>query len=152
MMRIQPMYAENIIVGILYENSFGWYVTDKELWFLNYKKLDDAYGMLDDGPLFEEPLERKNIKILDVNNIEEFLGQIKDQLYSSIELQRLLKEKRAKLFDHKTLYSLFPEPASYEDYVPDTWEGKYEDFTQYISSENIYWINESGQNLLEGDK
>jgi len=25
MMRIQPMYAENIIVGILYENSFGWY-------------------------------------------------------------------------------------------------------------------------------
>jgi len=169
MMRIQPMYAENIIVGILYENSFGWYVTDKELWFLNYKKLDDAYGMLDDAPLFEEPLERKNIKILDVNNIKEFLGQIKDQLYSSIELQRLLKEKRAKLkecgydlldyspslyidFDHKTLYSLFPEPASYEDYVPDTWEGKYEDFTQYISSENRYWINESGQNLLEGDK
>ena len=85
-----------------------------------------------------------------------------DQLYSSIELQRLLKEKRAKLkecgddlldyspslyidLDHKTLNSLFPEPASYEDYVPDTWEGKYEDFTQYISSENRYWINESGQ-------
>ena len=32
-MILEPLYAENIIVGIIYTNEFRWYVTDKELWF-----------------------------------------------------------------------------------------------------------------------
>ena len=40
-MVLEPLYAENIIVGVIYNKKFKWYVTDKELWFLDYNKLDN---------------------------------------------------------------------------------------------------------------
>ena len=31
---LEPIYAENVIVGVVYKKQFQWYVTDRELWYL----------------------------------------------------------------------------------------------------------------------
>jgi len=38
-----PKYAETIIVLVKYKKSYRWFVTDKEIWFLDLKKLISSY-------------------------------------------------------------------------------------------------------------
>lgn len=35
---IKPLYAENIIVGVKYKNKFNWYITEPDLWYLDYDR------------------------------------------------------------------------------------------------------------------
>ncbi|WP_322906645.1 hypothetical protein [Paenibacillus campi] len=42
-MQNQPTYAQNIIVHTKHNNTHQWFVTDKELWFLDLKKFIAAY-------------------------------------------------------------------------------------------------------------
>lgn len=42
-------------------------------------------------------------------------------------------------FDKKMFYSMYIEPASYEDYVPVGWNVKYGNFLELISVEKCYW-------------
>ena len=51
-------------------------------------------------------------------------------------------------FDNKVLYSQYPEPFSFENYIPNGWEGKYDSFFENIKEENKYWIYK-GKNLLD---
>lgn len=164
-MKLEPLYAENIIVAVIYKNEFRWYVTDKELWFLDYNKLDNAYKNL--GISIEdndETEERNGIKVLDHENVEVFLVRINQYKTTKEELNYLLLEniKRKNAgedlldfspillinFDNKILYSMFPEPASYENYVPKDWSGTYEDFTEFIPTAEKYWIDKFNNNLL----
>ncbi|MBJ8105116.1 MULTISPECIES: hypothetical protein [Bacillus cereus group] len=164
-MILEPLYAENIVVAVIYNNEFRWYVTDKELWFLDYNKLDNAYKNL--GVSTEdnyETEERNGIKVLDNENIEVFLQRINKYNVTKEELNYLLleniKSKNAGEdlldfspvllinFDDTILYSMFPEPASYEEYVPKDWIGKYEDFTALIPESENYWVDEFHNNLL----
>lgn len=164
-MVLEPLYAENIIVAIIYNNEFKWYVTDKELWFLDYNKLDNAYKNL--GIEIQdnnEPEERIGIKVLDNENVAIFLQRINKYRTTKDELNYLLLENIKNKseeddlldfspvllinFDNKTLYSMFPEPASYEEYVPKGWSGKYEDFSELIPKSEKYWIDKSNTNLL----
>ncbi|MCW1242514.1 hypothetical protein [Bacillus pretiosus] len=164
-MILEPLYAKNIIVAVIYKNEFRWYVTDKELWFLDYNKLDNAYKNL--GISIEdndETEERNEIKVLDHENVEVFLVRINQYKTTKEDLNYLLLEniKRKKAgedlldyspvllinFDNKILYSMFPEPASYENYVPKDWIGTYEDFTELIPTSERYWINKFNNNLL----
>ncbi|HGH7180556.1 hypothetical protein WBS55_01140 [Bacillus luti] len=164
-MILEPLYAENIIVGVIYTNEFRWYVTDKELWFLDYDKLDHAYKNLgvsiEDN---EETEERNGIQVLNNENVEVFLLRINQYKTTKEELNYLLLEniKRKNAgedlldfspvllinFDNKILYSMFPEPASYENYVPKDWIGTYEDFTEFIPTPAKYWIDKFNNNLL----
>ena len=164
MIKSIPVYAENIIVGVLWKDMFIWYVADKELWFLDYRKLDKAYGITQRNELDSEPEERKGLYILDSNNIEKFLDNITDNLYSSNELQNLLMKQWTFMidtdellnfspslyidFNKKLFFSLYPEPASYEDYLPDKWVGKYCDFLELVPEKFRYWQNNKGINLL----
>ena len=164
-MVLEPLYAENIIVAIIYNNEFKWYVTDKELWFLDYNKLDNAYKNL--GIEIQdnnEPEERIGIKVLDNENVAIFLQRINKYRTTKDELNYLLLENIKNKseeddlldfspvllinFDNKALYSMFPEPASYEEYVPKGWSGKYEDFSELIPKSEKYWIDKSNTNLL----
>ena len=43
---------------------------------------------------------------------------------------------------------MFPEPASYENYVPKRLSGTYEDFTEFIPTSEKYWIDKFNNNLL----
>ena len=164
-MVLEPFYIENIIVAVIYNNEFKWYVTDKELWFLDYNKLDTAYKNI--GISIEEeyePDERKGIRVINNGNIYVFLQRINKDIAAKDQLNYLLCEciksrtERDEIlnfspvllanFDDKILYSMFPEPASYEDYVPDGWKGKYEDFTELIPKSQKYWIDEYSNNLF----
>ncbi|TKI81216.1 hypothetical protein FC699_34140, partial [Bacillus wiedmannii] len=92
-MILEPLYAENIIVAVIYNNEFRWYVTDKELWFLDYNKLDNAYKNL--GVSIEdndETEERNGIKVLDNENVEVFLQRINKYNTPKEELNYLLLE------------------------------------------------------------
>ncbi len=35
---IKPLYVENIIVGVKYKNMFNWYITEPDLWYLDYNQ------------------------------------------------------------------------------------------------------------------
>lgn len=51
-------------------------------------------------------------------------------------------------FDNKRFYSMFPELASFEDYIPEGWVGEYVDFTNLIQDEEKYWLNDLKENLF----
>lgn len=38
-----PDSSDDIIVGVLYDSVFNWYVTDKEIWYLDYQKRIEAF-------------------------------------------------------------------------------------------------------------
>ena len=164
-MILEPLYAENIIVAVIYNNQFKWYVTDKELWFLDYNKLDNAYRNVGiDIQDNNEPEERIGIKVLGNENVDVFLQRVNKYVATKEELNYLLlkniesKSEEEDLldfspgilinFDSKRLYSMFPEPASYEEYVPEGWSGKYEDFTDIIPKSEKYWIDKFNNNLF----
>ncbi|KFN04362.1 hypothetical protein D0U04_07395 [Bacillus clarus] len=152
-MVLEPLYAENIVVAVIYNNKFKWYVTDKELWFFDYNKLDNAYKnvgvSIEDN---DEAEERKGIKVLDNETVEMFLPRINKYITTKEELNYLLlKNIKNKIegedlldfspvllinFDDKILYSMFPEPASYED------------FTELIHKSEKCWIDELDHNLF----
>lgn len=164
-MLIKPIYAENIIVGIVYNNEFRWYVTEKDLWFLDYNKLEKAY--LDKGFEIEDYIddnERNGVKVLDEHTADRFLEQIKDYIATKDELKDLLMNKVETMgdaddlldfspsilidFDNKSFYSMFPEPASFEEYVPVGWIGKYLDFTNLVHDKEKYWLSPLNENIF----
>lgn len=164
-MVLEPIYAENIIVAVIHNNEFKWYVTDKELWFLDYNKLDNECETL--GIEVEDEYEadeRKGIKVLNEEYIDLFLQRINKDIATKEVLNNFLCEciknrtERDEIlnyspvllvnFDEKILYSMFPEQASYESYVPEKWKGKYEDFTELIPKSQKYWLDEFNNNLF----
>ncbi|MFK4474792.1 hypothetical protein ABH897_004560 [Paenibacillus sp. RC73] len=151
-------YGENIIVAVIFENNWRWYVTEKDYWYLDLIKLENAY--LNKGyqlPNYGDYSDRFNIAVLDENSAKGFLDEVSDFRVSKSELSDsiiisegvdteggdyLLGFTPSLLvdFDNKILLSYFPEPASFESYVPDGWNGKYEDFLDKVPVEEKYWI------------
>ena len=161
---MEPIYAENIIVGVVYEKIFSWYVTSKEIWFLDYNIWSEAFDVCDENSNYDDCIERKGIPVVNCTTAKQFLNNLSDYQITANELRKKIQDKRAKQedledyldfspslyvdFDKKKLYSLFPEPASFEDYVPTGWDGVYADFTKYIPENEKYWIDENHCNLL----
>ncbi|MDO7908826.1 hypothetical protein Q5741_20790 [Paenibacillus sp. JX-17] len=155
-MKAPIIYAKNIIVGVIRHQTWHWYVTDKELWFLDLTKLEQAF--LDKG--YEvygagDYAERYDIAIINHETADLFLQAISDYEVSTEELREAVQQavyepdeegvfgySPALLidFDNRTMLSYYPEPASFEHYVPDGWTGKYEDFTLRVPPEQQYWI------------
>ncbi|MDN4621051.1 hypothetical protein QCD85_23235 [Paenibacillus sp. PsM32] len=170
-MLLEPKSLDNIIVGLLVDNFFKWYVAPKDLWFLDRKKQADAYikkfkeiGLKNIGNKIEEVDERKGIEVLDENSFIEFIRRINkyavstNELRESLKLNLLTTSKQDTFYsflpslyvnvDKRELYSLYPEPASYEDFVPKNWSGVYEDFLPKIDWEEKYWYDKNGIDLL----
>ncbi|WP_242615036.1 hypothetical protein [Paenibacillus solani] len=170
-MLLEPKSLNNIIVGLLIDNFFKWYVSPKDLWFLDRKKLTDTYikkfkeiGLKNIGNNIEEVDERKGIEVLDEYSFREFTRRINKYSVSTDELRKLLKlnlltkskEEAYYSFlpslyvnvDKRELYSLYPESASYEDFLPENWIGRYEDFLSKIDWKEKYWYDENGLDLL----
>jgi hypothetical protein len=160
---LEPIYAENVIVGVIHKKQFQWYVTDRELWYLDYVKFAQAFESHLAVDEYIEP-ERKGIEILSSENAELFLKRIQSYKADAATLLKLFEDKiesgeeedvldfiPSSLVDcdQKVFYSLFPEPASFEEYVPSDWKGTYEDFTALIPETEKYWINKDGESLFE---
>lgn len=67
---IKPLYAENIIVGVKYKNKFNWYITEPDLWYLDYDQAGYAPS--------EYPEERKGIRIFKWDYNSRFLERIEE--------------------------------------------------------------------------
>jgi len=161
---LEPIYAEEIIIGVIFKQQFQWYITNKELWYLDYNKLDQAFENGDDlSTDISSESEREGITVLDEKNAEAFLKRVesfkvdKSYLLSLFEERILNDVDDDRLdfspsllvdFDDKKLYSMFPEPASFEEYVPNNWDGCYEDFTNLVPEKEKYWINDRQENLF----
>lgn len=155
-----PKYAETIIVLVKYKKTYRWFVTDKEIWFLDLKKLTASY--LEKGFEIHNPndfSDRFGIAVVNENTVEEFLQKISEFEVSNKELNRILVQGAYSHisdmlpslyvdFDDKKLTSFYPEPASYELYVPNGWLGKYEQFMEHIPEDYRFWIV-NGDNLFK---
>lgn len=156
---MKPIYAENIIVAIKNNNSIEWYILEKDFCFLDYTKLEEAYRkkgyevIVDDTPRF-------GIKVINKLTKNYFLDKIKGYKIETEELRKMLmneKEYSEKLaynpsilinFDNGILMSHYAEPESFENFVPDGWEGKYQNFEKDIPQIQRYWIDKNGINLI----
>ncbi|TYV37149.1 hypothetical protein [Listeria monocytogenes] len=153
-----PKYAENIIVGVKYNDSFNWYITDTELWYLDYKQA--CYS------IEEYPKERKNISILNENTANSFLINIESFKSSTNSLKKnFFKELNRNKeevtydynpsllvdFDNQILYSNYPESISFEEYIPDNWSGYFQRFFENIPQEYRYWEENSTNYLTRKD-
>ncbi|MED3942575.1 hypothetical protein [Priestia megaterium] len=160
---LEPIYAENVIVGVIHKKQFQWYVTGRELWYLDYVKFAQAFESHLAVDEYIEP-ERKGIEILSSENAGLFLKRIESYKAEVPTLLKLFEDKIESGeeedaldfspsflvdFDQKAFYSLFPEPALFEEYVSSDWKGTYEDFTALIPETEKYWINKDGESLFE---
>lgn len=137
-MKLMPEYAQVLIVGVVFRETWNWYITEREYWFLN-TEMEDRFG----------------IEILDETTAGAFLARIDDLRVSTSELAQTLEDLKDAFesydevlefipaiyvnFDERVLYSLFPEPMSLEHYVPDGWTGLYKDFLDDVPKREQYW-------------
>lgn len=162
---MEPKYAENIIAGVIFKKKFQWYLTDKTIWKLDYRKMYDEWHetyrqrgktevefVKEVGSFGEFLSTRFRIPVVDRDNAKEFLKQLRDSAVSGGELayQFVRAETAAQRlalvpvflvdFDNKRFFSQFPEKENFERYVPAGWQGAYADFTAYVPADERYWI------------
>lgn len=154
---MKPVYEENLVVAIKNKGQYAWYVLDRDMCILDYYKLKNGYKKRGYDIDIEDV--RFGIKVLDCSTKEKFLSRVKDCMISSCELQRMLREEKdaeERLsfnpvilidFDDCRLFSQYPEAESYESFVPEGWNGAYQDFAELIPQEKRYWQDENGNDL-----
>ena len=140
---------EQFIVYAVFNGDGKWYVSYKDIWFLDYWKRVDAYR--EKG--YEINLEyiderRKGLLYIDSDNAAAFLKRLEPDEYSTRSLSRIFFEHKGSSdylpslyvdFDTKRLYSMYMEPASYEDYAPEDWDAKEKRFLELIPEADRYW-------------
>lgn len=154
-MMIKPKYAENIVVAFKYENQYYWYISDLELWYIDYKEAGYSLDSLCE--------ERARSPYLDRDSLPYFL---KDMRKYNCELSELTKsfvdeytrDKLNAIYDFKpsllvdmddfVLYSNYPEYISFEEYVSGPWIGKYQRFLDFIPEEYKFW-SDFGDNVFD---
>lgn len=161
-MQCLPEAYKKIIVGLKWNGQFSWYVSEKEMWFLDETILEKEYEQwcreknlpLDFAVSKDD--ERYGILVLSEKNIQLFLPRIAKYAATVDDLQEYLKlsmeidtpddvfyEYMPSLyidFDEKTLYSMYTEPASFENYVPANWRGYHQDFLDLIEPRERFWF------------
>lgn len=154
---MKPEYAQNIVVGTIRQSKFEWYVTNKEIWFLDYQAWGESFGLIEN----EEAKERFGIVVVDQNHEKQFFENLIPYKASCNMLRENLKKcisEEEKMdfvasllidFDRHHFISFFPEPDPIERYVPKLWTSEYKNFENDIPPSMKYWIDENGDNLFK---
>lgn len=142
---------EQFVVYVIYSGEGKWYVSDKEIWFLDYKKRVEVFrkaGYEIKDEYIDE--KRRDLMCLGEDNALLFLRRIAEDECSTSELREIFfnneedEDYQPSLyvdFDKKILYSLNDiTGARYENYAPTNWCAKHEDFFDLIPVEKCYWI------------
>ncbi len=139
---------DDIIVYAIYKGKANWYVSYKELWYLNYNKRIYEYqkrGFTID--INSVDYIRRDLLEMNDDQIPIFLERIKEDIWSSSKLADVCESYCDEdfspslyvNFDKKYMISMYSEYASYEDYMPDGWESEFGDFLNLIPINDIYW-------------
>ena len=140
---------EQFIIYVVYKGCGKWYISDKEIWYLDYQKRIEAYrkrGYEIKEEYIDE--ERRDLLYVDEKNALLFLKRIEEDECSTGDLKELFLQNQEEddympslyvNFDKKLLYSMYMEPASYEHYVLVGWIGKFKKFFDIIPEEKCYW-------------
>jgi len=143
-MLIEPCGNENVVVLVKFDSRFHYYVTDKELWFLD-DVIDDEYWKANGWVIPEVQGERADFELLDETNVSQFLPVIAQyevdfeelkeyyNLYlyvmegeleaGSVDIREILPIFYID-FDKKIFISYYSEPGSFETYLPNSnWKG-----------------------------
>lgn len=155
-MKEMPEYAETLITAIKYKGKFCWYVSNKSFWYLDLRKF--TLAMLRVQKATEEDLEdyseRCNIDIVNEHRAEEFIRAMEEYRVETEELRAWIVDNKLETieelwdvvpvilvdFDQKTLWTQYPEMIAFERYVPEGWEGKYEEFWDQVPKNERYWL------------
>lgn len=163
-MKVNPEYAENIIVAIIHNGKLSWYIADKEIWYMDYEKRikqfeDRGYNInidyIDDS--------RKELLVLDVDTIDIFKNKLIEYKVGAEELRNYLEKEKEKNeewyydlspslyidFDKKVFCSAYREMDRYEDYAPQDWQAENKEFLEDIPLQERYWISETNVNYFE---
>jgi hypothetical protein len=140
---------DNILVLVLKDGEYSWYISNKYIWILNYKQYINAFNIEED-----DFSERFNIGIVEHEYINVFLEKIDERRIFITDLRIGFKsflpikewEESSFLFpslfinfDDKILKSVYSEGLQFEEFVPSGWDGKYDDFYSEIPQEIKYW-------------
>lgn len=152
----KPIFPQEIIVGVLYKKKWAWYITDKDYWFLDLIKLGEAFIAKGYDIDLYDFSDRFNIGILNEETAELFLDCIKNYRIETRNLSKMIQEFFETTndleeildltpslfvdFDTKRLISMFTEPASFEQYVPEGWLGVEGNFLSEVPEIERYWI------------
>ncbi|MPN40665.1 hypothetical protein SDC9_188203 [bioreactor metagenome] len=169
-MQCLPEAYKNIIVGLKWRGKFAWYVSLKDMWFLDETALEREYEQwckrkgLPLNFAVSEDDERYGLCVLNEKNVNLFLPRIAKYAVSSDELREYMKlamniKSRDEVtleympslyidFDKKILYSMYTEPASFEDYLPANWQGYYQDFLDFIEPIEQFW-RENNKEIID---
>jgi hypothetical protein len=154
-MGLKPEYSVDIIVLVKFKDKYTWYLSNKEYWVLDYNKWESIFESLGDADSIYGQDLRDDFPVLDSDNWPSYEKVIKDHLVTKGQLSEMITEnlpieswdKKGELFpslfvnfDKKELFSLFPEPLAFEDFVPDNWVGEYDNFYELIPATEKYWV------------
>ncbi|MCQ2534229.1 MAG: hypothetical protein MJ172_06655 [Clostridia bacterium] len=139
---------DDIIVYAIYKGEACWYVSYKELWYLNYDMRIQEYqkrGYTID--INSVDCTRRDLLEMNDEQIPVFLERIKLDIWSRNELAEAYESDLDSSlfpslyvdFDKKQMISMYSEYASYEDYVPDGWSSEFGDFLHLIPIKDVYW-------------
>jgi len=148
-MKLYPEYSQNIIAYVIQNGIGTWYVTEKEIWFLNQVNFAKAFGVEpnNENIEFTNKISSGDSKLLleeiapyKVTNKElnELIG-----IYPPLKENESVLELRPSIYvniDTKEIINLFPEPSGqFQDYAPNDWESKFDDFWHLIPDNDVYW-------------
>lgn len=146
-------FNEQFIVYAIYNGEGNWYISDKEIWFLDYGKRVNSFrehGFEIKDEWLDE--ERRDLLCLDENTAGIFLKRIESDKCSVSTLKELRFYKDPSFieddfypslyvdFDKHELFSMYLEYIAYENYAPTGWKAKYKSFLDMIPEDKQYWI------------
>ncbi|OPD51766.1 hypothetical protein [Bacillus thuringiensis] len=136
----------------------SWYITEPDLWYVDYDQAGYAPS--------EYREERKGIRILNETTIANFLERIEkyERFTEDIRLEflRELRTNREEAyydynqcffidFDRLIFYSTYPESISFEEYIPNKWEGYLQRFDEQVLYKYRYWEDKNKNYLVRED-
>ena len=154
-----PEYGVEIVVGVASSAGLTWFMSEKELWFLDLRKLVSAFG---GDPLDPQNYrDRFDLPVVDRDEWDTFMAHMAEFRCAPAEVlaapiaEASSWDEVSACFptllidpEQRRLSSLFPEPASFEHHIPDGWSGDATNFLARIPVHERYWVVDEVHHLL----